>query len=122
MRIKKVIKAAVMHLTDNKAELLNHEYNNLQAFLRGDEEVDLYSANKQQAKRFYKKIKLDKEYPLSIRKDLLKIEERDTKIARYWARIPVKGRRGGIWVAIKPNVPFPEEFEVCESKLLRKNS
>jgi len=44
--------------------------------------------------RYYRKINLDKEYPLSIRKDLLKIEYRDTKIAEYWARIPVKGRRG----------------------------
>ena len=38
--------------------------------MRGEKDVKLYSANKQQAKRFYKKIKKDKEYPLSIRKDL----------------------------------------------------
>ncbi len=53
-----------------------------------------YSANRQQAKRFYRKIKPGKEYPLSIRKDLLKVERRDTKITEYWARIPVKGRFG----------------------------
>ena len=28
---------------------------------------------------------------MSIRKDLIKVEKRDTKIAKYWARIPVAG-------------------------------
>lgn len=120
-RVKKTIKAAIMYLTKIKEQLLNSEYDALQAFLQGDTSAELYSANKQQAKRYYKKVKADKEYPLSIRKDLLRIEKRDTKIAKYWARIPVKGRRGGVWVAIKPHCEFPEEFEVCESKLIRKN-
>ena len=98
MKVKKTIKAKIVFLTKVKKLLLEEEYGNLQRFLRG-EDVGLYSANKQQAKRFYEKIKPDKEYPLSIRKDLLKIERRNTKIAEYWARIPVKGRRGGVWVA-----------------------
>ncbi len=63
---------------------LEKEYDNLQRFLHGGESVKLYSANKQQAKRFYKKIKTNKEYLISIRKDLLKVERRrDTKIAEY---------------------------------------
>lgn len=119
---KKVIKAAVMHLTNIKSKLLNCEYNNLQAFLHGNNEVELYSANKQQAKRFYRKIKHDKEYPLSIRKDLLKVEEKDTKMTHYWARIPVAGRRGGVWVAIKPHCEMHGDIEIGESKLIRKDS
>ena len=60
--------------------------------------------------------------PLSIRKDLIKVEKRDTKIAKYWARIPVSGRRGGVWVAIKPHQDIPDDVEICESKLFRRGS
>jgi len=35
-----------------------------------------------------------------IRKDLIDIQKRDTKIAEYWARIRVKGVRGGVKVAL----------------------
>jgi len=73
MKVKKTVKAKIVYLTKIKRQLLEEEYENLQRFLHG-EDVELYSANKQQAKRFYKKIKPDREYPLSIRKDLLKIE------------------------------------------------
>ena len=60
MKIQKVIKCKAVHLTDVKRELLAQEYGNLQRFLHGDSSVRLYSANKQQAKRYYKKIKPDK--------------------------------------------------------------
>ncbi len=122
MKIQKVIKCKIVHLTKIKRELLVQEYGNLQKFLHGDNSVKLYSANKQQAKRYYKRIKPDKDYPLSIRKDLIKVERRDTKIAKYWARMPVAGRRGGVWVAIKPHQEIPEDVEFCESKLFRKGN
>jgi len=122
VKIQKVIKCKIVHLTNVKRELLTQEYENLQRFLYGDNSVKLYSANKQQAKRFYKRVKPDKEYPLSIRKDLIKVEKRDTKIAKYWARIPVAGRRGGVWVAIKPHQDIPDNVEICESKLFRRGS
>jgi len=121
MKIQKVIKCGIVELTKIKEQLLTEEYENLQRFLGGDNNIKMYSANKQQAKRFYKKIKPDKEYPLSIRKDVIKIEKRDTKIARYWAKIPVAGKRGGIWVAIKPHQDIPDDVEFGESKLFRKN-
>jgi len=80
--VKKTVKAKIVYLTKVKRQLLEEEYGNLQRFLHG-EDAELYSANKQQAKRFYRKVKPNKEYPLSIRKDLLKIERRNTKIAEY---------------------------------------
>jgi len=120
LKAKKAIKAKIVHLTKAKQQLLDEEYVNLQNLLHG-EDAELHSANKQQAKRFYKKVKPNKEYPLSIRKDLLKVERRNTKIARYWARIPAKGRRGGVWVAIKPHCPMEPDMQVCESKLFKKN-
>ncbi|RLG36655.1 MAG: hypothetical protein DRN91_07445 [Candidatus Alkanophagales archaeon] len=102
MKIQKVIKCKVVCLTNVKRELLTQEYENLQRFLCGDNSVKLYSANKQQAERFYKRVKPDKEYPLSIRKDLIKVERRDTKIAKYWARIPVAGRRVEFGLLLSP--------------------
>ncbi|MDF2956700.1 MAG: hypothetical protein OD814_000322 [Candidatus Alkanophagales archaeon MCA70_species_1] len=46
----------------------------------------------------------------------------DNKLAKYWARIPVHGVRGGIKVALA-HQPFNfEEWEICGSKLVRKNS
>ncbi len=121
MQIQKVVKAKVVGLTNIKHQVLDHEYDGLQRFLQGDPNVELYSANKQQAQRFYKRIKPEREYPLSIRKDLIRVERRDTKIVRYWVRIPVKLRHGGVWVAIKPHCEITADLEICESKLLRRN-
>lgn len=120
MKAKKTIRAKVIALTNVKRRLLEEEYSNLQSFLQG-EDVELYSANKQQAKRFYKKINPNKEYPISIRKDLIKVERQPTKIAKYWTMMPVKGRRGGVWVAIKPHCNIEPDMEICESKLLKRN-
>jgi putative transposase len=121
MKVQKVVKAKVAGLTRIKRQMLDHEYEGLQRFLRGDSSVELYSANKQQAQRFYTRVKPDREYPLSIRKDLIRVERRDTKITRYWVRIPVKLRRGGVWVAVKPHCEITNDLEICESKLLRRN-
>jgi len=121
MQVHKVVRAKVVGLTNIKRQILDHEYEGLQRFLRGDPGIELYSANKQQAKRFYKCIKPNHEYPLSIRKDLIRVERCDTKIACYWVRIPVKLRRGGVWVAIKPHCEITNDLEICESKLLRQH-
>jgi putative transposase len=72
-----------------KKELLDREYNNLQRFLRGDKTAPLYSANKQQALRYYRKVK-QKEYPLSLRNDLINLRK-----AFWFLKIPVYGVRGG---------------------------
>jgi hypothetical protein len=60
-----------------------------------------------------------REYPISIRKDLIQVERRQTKLARYWFRVRVRGCRK-LWVAIKPNMEIPEDAGFCESKILRK--
>ena len=121
MQVQKVVKAKIVGLTGIKRQILDHEYDGLQQFLRGDPSVKLYSANKQQARQFYRRVRGEREYPLSIRKDLIRVERRNTKLARYWARIPVRLRRGGVWVAIKPHCGITSDLEICESKLLRRN-
>lgn len=116
---KKTLKAKIVALTKNKQSLLENEYNNLQHYLQTGEDLGVYSANKQQAKRFYKTIKPDKQYPLSIRNDLICIEYRPNTIAEYWIRIPIKKKRGGLWVAIKPHQPIPDNVKFCETKITK---
>lgn len=120
MEASLTIQCGITSLTKRKQQFLNTEYDNLQHFLQTKEDVGLYSANKQQAKRFYKTVKPFQEYPLSIRNDLLKIKRVGNSISEYWVKIPNKNTRQ-LWVAIKPHRAFPEEFKVCESKLYRRN-
>jgi len=90
--------------------------------LKTGEDRGVYSATKQQGKRTYRKIDPNKGYPLVIRKDLMDIRRTNNKLATYWARIPIYGIRGGIKVALA-HQPFDfEGWEICGSKLIRKNS
>jgi len=120
METKLTIQCAVISLTKRKHHFLSTEYDNLQHFLQTKENLGLYSANKQQAQRFYKTVKPNQEYPISVRNDLLKIKKVGNHISEHWAKIPVKGTRQ-LWVAIKPHRAFPAQFKVCESKLYRQH-
>ncbi len=62
MKVTKTIQGGIVNLTRIKRDLLDREYENLQRYLHGEEDVDLYSANRQQADRYYATIKEDKEY------------------------------------------------------------
>ena len=85
------------------------------------EDLGLYSANKQQANRFYKVIKKGKKYPLSIRNDLIKIEHKPSTIAEYWVKIPVKSVKGGLWIGlIKPYEPIPTNAKDMRVKTIQK--
>jgi len=120
MRVAKTIRCKVWKATETKRSILEAEYDNLQQYLQTGIDDGLYSANKQQAERYYKKIKKGKKYPLSLRNDLIKIERKDTQLVKYWIRIPVAGRRGGLWLPVKPHCDFPKEFEISESKIIKK--
>lgn len=119
MMCKKVIKCKIVKPTLEKRKALEREYSNLQIYLQTLDDWGVYSANKQQAERFYKKIIWGREYPISIRKDLLHIEKNGNQLSKYWARIRVKSKRN-LWVAIKPHQNIPENIELCESKLFPK--
>jgi len=124
MLVAKTIKCKIFNPTELKYSLLNQEYENMQKFLVGERNIELYSANKQQAVRFYHKIigKAEREYPISLRKDLIRIKETDHKLAKYWIRIPVKARRGGLWLPMKPHQPVDFSCKFCESKILKKGN
>ncbi|RLF29244.1 MAG: hypothetical protein DRN14_02655, partial [Thermoplasmata archaeon] len=121
MLVKKTIRAKLIGLTKTKEELIRNEYFNFQMALKG-KDVPLYSATKQQAMKYSKKFNGKKEYPLIVRRDVFKIEKKDTKLSKYWAKIPCYQRKGGVWVAIKFR---PDEdilsYSIRETKLLRKD-
>ncbi|OKY77976.1 MAG: IS605 OrfB-like transposable element containing RNAse H-like and Zn finger domain [Candidatus Methanohalarchaeum thermophilum] len=123
--MKKTIQSGVVSLTNVKKQILNKEYNNLQKLLHGNNKnVELHSANKQQAKRFYDldKIKEDKKYPISLRKDLIDIQKCESSVCDYFVNIPTAQRRGGINVPVKIGREIKDSWELCESKLFRKKN
>ena len=136
--VKKTIKCKIINPTKLKLEQLNKESKYLQELLQlesnGVEFLPMYqslnkrvySANIQQVLRSYKKILPNKNYPIIIRKDLIRINKNpNNKLSHYWVKIPTKQRRGGLSLAIKSQ-PFNfEDYEICESKLFKhkkKNS
>jgi putative transposase len=132
MKTQKVIKCKITDLTNIKNQQIGSEYDNLQTFLQLEKEgldwvskdIKLHSANKQQALRFYNEIKSDKEYNISIRNDLLKIEFKpNNKVSKYWCKIPNKNNRK-LWVAIKPHIKDIDfsEYKIGESKLFKKKN
>ena len=97
MKAKKTIKAKILELRKGKEELLRQEYENFQRYLYGDKSAPLYSATKQQADRFLIRVKgridKNKEYPLILRRDAVKLVKNDRKFTPYWFRIPVYGAK-----------------------------
>jgi putative transposase len=117
MFVVKTLKLKIENPTKTKFNLLEEEYEKLNFFLKTGIDLGIYSANKQQALRFYKKIKQEKEYPLSIRNDLIRISEN-----KRFIRIPVKGRRGGVWLPVKVYEEIPSDCKIRESKIKKRNS
>jgi putative transposase len=126
MIIRKTIKSKIAGLTNIKKEKLNQEYNNFQLALEG-QDVNLYSATKQQAERYMwrrlKKAKILREQPLIIRRDCFRIEKQDNKVSKYWAKIPVYKK--SIWVAVE--IPYAQEYLLdydireCKVKKIKGN-
>lgn len=126
--VKKTIKAKIVLPTRRKEALIGQEFQNFQFRLRGDYTVPLYSATAQQADRLNRKLKGQpkpgKFYPLVIRRDVFRIEHRETKIAQWWAKIPVANVRGGVWVALNFANRQAEALKhsIRETKLCRSRS
>lgn len=65
-----------------------------------------------------------RDQPLYLRNDVSRLEERETKISKYWLKIPTKQRKQ-FWVAV--NIPKYcqnrlNDFTFCDSKIVRKNN
>jgi putative transposase len=119
--VQKTIRAKIISLTKSKDEKLRTEYANFQLALAGDTGVSLYSATKQQAQRLSKRIKGEiREQPLVIRRDTFEIQRQETKIATWWARIPVFKK--SIWVPVE--LPKSQEpllgLDIRECRLVKE--
>ncbi len=68
MQAMKTIRCKIWKATRAKQAALEEEYDNLQLYLQTGVDDGLYSANKQQADRYFKKIKKGKQYPYLIEK------------------------------------------------------
>lgn len=71
MRVAKTIRCKIWKATKAKRTILEDEFDNLQLYLQTGIDDGLYSANKQQADRFFKKVKKGKQYPISLRNDCM---------------------------------------------------
>jgi len=128
MLISKVVKCRFISPTKRKLEVLNKEWNNYQDFIELEkndldwlaDKVPIYSSYKVQARWYWKKMK-KQNFPISISNQRLKIKETNHKLAKYWVRIPIKTKRGGIWLAIKLHKEFPKNYKLSESKLIKKD-
>jgi len=123
MKVEKTVKSAVVEPTNIKHKQLTQMWENYQRWLQSkDDDIELYSAHKQQAKRNldFDDFKKDREYPLFIRKDLLSIQKCDSDLADYFFKIPSKQRFGGIKVPIKTHIDIKDNYEICETKLLKR--
>jgi len=131
MHVQKTIKAKIFALTKTKELLLSREYNNWQALIKSlctnnpncidtYSEIELYSATKQQALRYCRKLKPKPNQPMIIRRDTINIQKRNTKLSKYWAKIPIY--KHSIKVAIQ--FPYNQEKLLKESirqaKLIKK--
>ncbi len=121
MKAEKTIVCRITEPNKGKLESLKDEYNKVQQYIKG-KEVDIYSATTQAIDKYmdWEHLK-DKEYPWYLRNDKFSVEKaKNTKKFDYWAKIPVKDVYGGIWVPIKPHEEIKEEYNIKDSKVVRR--
>ncbi len=121
MEISKTVQAGVVELTNQKRKELETEYDNFQKYLQGEEDVELYSAIKQDATRYYDNIKEDKEYPISVRGQQIDIQECESDIADYFVRVPTAQRYGGLKLPVKTHTEIEDDWELGESKVIKED-
>jgi putative transposase len=63
------------------------------------------------------------EQPLYLRNDVSRIEKKDTKIAKFWLKVPTKQRRQ-FWVAVKVAKEKEEllGYMFCDSKIVKRKN
>jgi IS605 OrfB family transposase len=125
MKLKRTIHAKLVLDRGGKREAVEREYWAWQRQLGGKDET-LYSAAKQQAQRFRRRVKKQnrhglkrKEYPMILRRDCVKVQCQKDSVFRWWIRIPVNPR--SIWVPMQ--LPYEQErllnYDLRECKLIR---
>ena len=125
MKLRRTVHAKLVLDRRSKRESIEREYAAWQRELQG-RNGRLYSATKQQAERFKRRVKKQnhrglktREYPLILRHDCVKLQEQENSMFHWWIRIPAYPR--SIWAPIQ--LPYTQEplmkHELRECKLLR---
>ena len=125
LKLRRTIHAKLILDRRGKRDSIEREYDAWQRQLQGSNEK-LYSATKQQAERFKRRVKNQnhhglrmREYPMILRRDCVKLQEQKQPAFRWWIRIPVHPE--SIWIPIQ--LPYEQEpllkLELRECKLLR---
>lgn len=116
---KKTVICRFQKPNKGKLEAIEQEYRNAQKYIQG-EDVELYSATKQQMDRRSGDTK--EHQPLFIRNDTFEVAKNDdTEIAEYWAKIPVASVYGGVWIPVRPHVDIQEDWELRDAKIVKKS-
>lgn len=122
--LQKTIQAKIISPTERKRKLLQKEYDGFQLYLNGVDWLDnLYSATKQQADKVLKNKNPKNEQPMILRNDCIKLVSKETKLTRWWIKIPIYNVRGGIYVPIvfsKKQENLIYEGKVCDSELVKR--
>jgi len=120
MMLKRTIHAKLILDRKGKRENIEREYDAWKRELQGGDER-LYSATKQQAERFKRRVKKQNhyglkmhEYPMILRRDCVKLQQQNNSIFHWWIRIPLHPE--SIWAPIQ----FPHEQEPFLNHELRE--
>ncbi len=122
--MEKTITASIIRLTKQKREWLDIDYNNYQWWMIFGIDHGLLSAFKA-AKGFKQKVIKYKPYPLLLQARFIKdwLRVRETKLTKYWIKIPNSQRKGqGIWLPLHFHQSLPKKYVLRDSYLVRKNN
>jgi putative transposase len=125
LKLQRTVHAKLILDREGKREAVEREYWAWQRELKGEGAL-LYSATKQQAERFKQRVRKQnhrglktREYPMIMRRDCVRVQERKASMFHWWMRIPVYPK--SVWVPIQ--LPYEQEpllkHELRECKLIR---
>ncbi|NYZ76225.1 IS200/IS605 family element transposase accessory protein TnpB [Candidatus Micrarchaeota archaeon] len=120
MLISKTLRCKVFNPTKRKLQSLTPEYLNFQIYVRSGRDFGIYSLTKATFDFKYKRKARKKKQPMPLHNQSTKFRITNNKLTPYWFRIPVKGKRGGIWLPIKPHENIDFTWEIREAKLFKR--
>jgi putative transposase len=121
MLVSKTLKCKVFNPTEKKLNLLNQEYSNFQIYVRSGKDFGIYSLTKSTFDFKYKNKVRNKKHSMPLSYQSTKFKITNHKLTPYWFRVPVKGKRGGIWLPITPHENIDFSWEIREAKLFKRN-
>ncbi|NYZ75662.1 IS200/IS605 family element transposase accessory protein TnpB [Candidatus Micrarchaeota archaeon] len=120
MLISKTLRCKVFNPTEKKLELLNGEYLNFQIYARCGKNFGVYSLTKSTFNFKYKRKSRKRKQPMPLAGQSTQFRITNNKLTPYWFKLPVKGKRGGIWLPIKPHENIDSSWEVREAKVIKR--